>query len=471
MTGTLVLSGSTPLQVTTTSPGAGKVLVSDAAGNVSWGSVAAPLTLSSAQAAAAILAVTNTTGSPTKPVVQLTASTGGDQTVGLQVSGDPQQRLLIDSNGVHSWGPGNAASDTNLYRSASGVLRTDNTLVVATRLGVGAATTPGVTLDVAAAAAGPVLRVTDSTSAPTSPIVSVVANAAADNSVGVQVTGDTQQRLLVDSNGRLQWGPGNAALDTNLYRSGASQLSTDDSLGAALGVQVGSATPAFGGGSGVLGLSNAGVVPNTNPASGLVLYSTQDSPRWRSSNGDVYSGNGAWRDDLLRPSGAIAETMSRLLASNSLSPTSGVLTLTPIWLPKGVTISNISWANGNTAGATLTHQWAALYNSARLQLAVTADKTTSAVPINTVFTWAIATIASGSSTTFVTTYTGLYYLGLMIAATTLPAPVAAGGPVAAGNLAPTFGNSDTSQTTPPAFPHTAATPNQTAPNYYYMYVS
>jgi len=42
--------------------------------------------------------------------------------------------------------------------------------------------------------------------------------------------GDTANRFLVDSNGRINWGPGNAAADTNLYRAVAGALKTDGVL-------------------------------------------------------------------------------------------------------------------------------------------------------------------------------------------------------------------------------------------------
>ncbi|MCX4750890.1 glycosyl hydrolase family 28-related protein [Kitasatospora sp. NBC_01287] len=42
-----------------------------------------------------------------------------------------------------------------------------------------------------------------------------------------QVTGDTQQRFTVGSDGKLQWGPGNAGQDVDLYRSSSAQLQTD----------------------------------------------------------------------------------------------------------------------------------------------------------------------------------------------------------------------------------------------------
>lgn len=44
--------------------------------------------------------------------------------------GDTNWRFYIDGVGKHSWGPGNAALDTNLYRPAVGALRTDGTFVV-----------------------------------------------------------------------------------------------------------------------------------------------------------------------------------------------------------------------------------------------------------------------------------------------------------------------------------------------------
>lgn len=46
----------------------------------------------------------------------------------------------------------------------------------------------------------------------------------------VQLTGDSQDRFQVYNDGELVWGPGDAALDVNLYRSGVNILKTDDSL-------------------------------------------------------------------------------------------------------------------------------------------------------------------------------------------------------------------------------------------------
>lgn len=43
-----------------------------------------------------------------------------------------------------------------------------------------------------------------------------------------QITGDTNNRLSIQAGGALFWGAGNAAQDTNLYRSAANRLKTDD---------------------------------------------------------------------------------------------------------------------------------------------------------------------------------------------------------------------------------------------------
>lgn len=51
-----------------------------------------------------------------------------------------------------------------------------------------------------------------------------------------QVTGDTQKRAQILTDGKIEWGSGAATADTNLYRSAADTLKTDDALhiGAAL---------------------------------------------------------------------------------------------------------------------------------------------------------------------------------------------------------------------------------------------
>lgn len=58
-------------------------------------------------------------------------------------------------------------------------------------------------------------------------------SASGNRALSVMGGTDTQDHWWVDFDGNMQWGPGNAAADTNLYRgSGGSQLRTDDNFSA-----------------------------------------------------------------------------------------------------------------------------------------------------------------------------------------------------------------------------------------------
>lgn len=52
-------------------------------------------------------------------------------------------------------------------------------------------------------------------------------------------------------------------------------------------VQIGSASTQVGGGSGVVGIANAGTVPTSNPTGGGVLYAEGGALKWRGSSGTV----------------------------------------------------------------------------------------------------------------------------------------------------------------------------------------
>lgn len=108
-----------------------------------------------------------------------------------KVTGDTATRYVVNANGILEWGPGNAAVDTNLYRTAANKLATDDTLAVA--LGV------------------------------------ELTRTAALSVLQAFITGDTVARLRVSADGKQEWGPGGStAADTNLYRSAADALATDD---------------------------------------------------------------------------------------------------------------------------------------------------------------------------------------------------------------------------------------------------
>jgi len=50
------------------------------------------------------------------------------------------------------------------------------------------------------------------------------------------VTGDTYQSWTMETSGKQSWGAGSTALDTNLYRSAADTLKSDDGIWAAGGI-------------------------------------------------------------------------------------------------------------------------------------------------------------------------------------------------------------------------------------------
>ena len=139
------------------------------------------------------------------------------------------------------------------------------------------------------------------------------------------------------------------------------------------------------------------------------------------------------------------------VADDVAALTSGVMTTTPLWLNAGDTVTNLTAISGGTALATGTHWFFALYNPAGTTLlGQTADQTSGAWAADTVKTLALAAPVK-------ITASGLYQVGIMVAASTVPTlvGVTAAKPFLTGevNLAQTSGSGLT--TTAPA---TVATP-------------
>ncbi|MFE0533842.1 right-handed parallel beta-helix repeat-containing protein [Streptomyces nigra] len=144
------------------------------------------------------------------------------------------------------------------------------------------------------------------------------------------------------------------------------------------------------------------------------------------------------------------ETTSRLRAGTASTPVSGALYLTPIWLPKGLVVSTIAFTSGGTAAVSPTNYWFTLHDANRVALARTADQGTAAWAANTTKTLAIAQTTAGSASSYTTTYSGLHYVGFMVAASTVPNIIGEGSvPAALANTAPGFGPTSSGQTTPP----------------------
>lgn len=187
---------------------------------------------------------------------------------------------------------------------------------------------------------------------------------------------------------------------------------------------------------------------------------TADSAQASGVKWAASGGGSAVPISYIAPTGASFETLPRyaLGAATYIEALTGQLLLAAVQLPAGFVVGKIGFRTAQAGLSGPTHWWFGLYDSARVQLALTADKTTTAWAANTLTTLPIATTAAGAATTFTTTYTGLYYLGIMVTDSAMPrlaSSVAQGTPVI--DMAPALcGISDIAQVTPPAFPRTVA---------------
>lgn len=100
-----------------------------------------------------------------------------------------------------------------------------------------------------------------------------------------QVNGDTIVRSVIYADGKIEWGSGSATRDTNLYRSSAGVVKTDQSLHVTKNLRIN--TTSLGGGSGVIAIANATTVPSTPPTGGGVLYVENGALMYRGSSGTV----------------------------------------------------------------------------------------------------------------------------------------------------------------------------------------
>lgn len=166
---------------------------------------------------------------------------GGFRSVGDQVARDA---VAAGQTLVGAGGPASEAGiklgspgDTNFYRSAAGVLKTDGALTAGpiTSVAAGGGGLGGVFL-----ASGGAVN---------------IVRAVGATALRLGLAADTVERLSVTTDGALSWGPGGAgALDVTLYRSAADTLKTDDTFrsaldvyardGAATQVRLGAAGPA-----------------------------------------------------------------------------------------------------------------------------------------------------------------------------------------------------------------------------------
>lgn len=186
-------------------------------------------------------------------------------------------------------GGANSAANFALMRSPTA---DGNTLVTALymqrstgRMQLGGGTSPNGTLHITDENANvPLVRLEPSVSMSV-PVIDLRAQATGDRFLSVRVVGDVADRFAVLANGRLEWGGGTATRDTNLYRSAADVLATDDNFKVTQNLLVN--TVSSGSGVGVIGIANATTVPSINPTGGGVLYVEGGALKYRGSSGTV----------------------------------------------------------------------------------------------------------------------------------------------------------------------------------------
>ncbi len=149
------------------------------------------------------------------------------------------------------------------------------------------------------------------------------------------------------------------------------------------------------------------------------------------------------------PTGALGISIpDRGAPSNSSPLSSGRLGMQAIALEAGTTITNVVWMSATTA-ATPTNHWFGLFDNSRVCLRLTADATTGAWGANTAKSLAL-------TTPYVTTYSGLHYLGVMVNGT-VPTLMGLTPSNSAAVAVPPIvsGFSNTGLTSPPGLPFTA----------------
>jgi hypothetical protein len=159
-------------------------------------------------------------------------------------------------------------------------------------------------------------------------------------------------------------------------------------------------------------------------------------------------------DSYFKPTGSIRETFTRignLPANQGTALASGQLQFSAILLIAGEVVTSITVLSGSVAAVTPTNQWFGLYDASGNMLRQTSDDTTTA--------WAALTQKTLSLTsTYTVPTTGLYYVGIMVAAATVPGLLCINGNTTVTFVAPAVCGRDTTHTgltTPASGPATA----------------
>lgn len=161
------------------------------------------------------------------------------------------------------------------------------------------------------------------------------------------------------------------------------------------------------------GLADASMIPITD--AGGYYTATDVEGALREVGSSLADMLNRWNIGRGMPTGALGQTMARQDVGNGGLATllSGRMSLMSVFLVAGQIVNNITVYSGSTAAVSPTNQWFAIYNSAGARQAVTADGLTGGWATNSAKT---LTITGG----WTVPTTGLYYVGIMVAASTVP---------------------------------------------------
>lgn len=166
------------------------------------------------------------------------------------------------------------------------------------------------------------------------------------------------------------------------------------------------------------GTANANAITPlvTVPAGGMAYY--EDGRGWTAKNAAIQELTSIYSiipiEGNFGVNGSKGETINRELCNETNTTVAGgTLFLQAIWLRAGTVVSNILLHSATTAGATLTNQFAGLYDSTRNLLASSANGTSGAWAAQTMKTFAM-------QTPYTVPTDGLYYIGFFVTATTVP---------------------------------------------------
>lgn len=175
----------------------------------------------------------------------------GTDAARFRVTGDSQPRFTINGGGILEWGSGAAVADTNLYRDSANTLKTDYSIAIGGNSpGAPTAATGSIRMRNGANVRWRNFGDTaDVTGLTVNTSDDILLNANATNSVHLAIAGTprvtvdaasmaivngTGQNLIVNSTTNSTTAAGGIAFglsqDTNLYRSAANTLKTDDSF-------------------------------------------------------------------------------------------------------------------------------------------------------------------------------------------------------------------------------------------------